>query len=118
MSPDRMFYGGGGGDFSVSIFTFVTDIEFVPLNGVENRQKYSLAILYIYKMKLNQGVFYKIRDIHTYCRAFSSGAVSTCFSDLICHAWDSKPNLPLAEPTLKSYMEFKLQYSERQRHFL
>ena len=61
----------------------------------------------MYKMKLNQGVFYKIRDIHTYCRAFSSGAVTTCFYDLICHAWDSKPNLPIAEPNLKSYMEFK-----------
>ena len=34
MSPDRMFYGGGGGNFSVSIFTFVSDIEIVPLYGV------------------------------------------------------------------------------------
>ena len=43
----------------------------------------------------------RTRDIHTYCRAFSSGAVTTCFNDLRPVADGIRtPNIPFAGPTL------------------
>ena len=64
-------------------------------------------MFWLYQMKITNDVYFQSCQLifrglntHTYCRAFRSGAVTTCLRLMSVSAWIRTPNLPFAGRTL------------------